>query len=93
MDGLGLLDVTTTLMPQKVTAQRQVRVIGDGFVSGYEIHHGQTLAGPQVLPHLEQELGWQGETHDWNSFLDAQIDHVARLVEDTGWANFLLVMS
>jgi adenosylcobyric acid synthase len=114
MDGLGLLDVTTTLMPQKVTAQRQVRVVGNGFVSGYEIHHGQTLAGPQARPHLEDglgwqqgnvlgvylhgilentayrqqfltRLGWQGQTHDWAGFLDAQIDHVAQLVHDTGW--------
>jgi adenosylcobyric acid synthase len=118
MDGLGLLDVTTTLMPEKVTAQRQVRVIGGGLVAGYEIHHGQTLPGPQARPHLEHELGWQqgnvwgvylhgilentayrqqflarlgwqGQTQDWAHFLDAQLDHVAQLVQDTGWADHL----
>lgn len=122
MDGLGLLDVTTTLMPEKVTAQRQVRVLSGtasgGMVSGYEIHHGRTLAGPQARPHLDGELGWQqdnvwgvylhgilentpyrqqfltrlgwlGQTLDWTGFLDAQLDHVAQLVEDTGWTAHL----
>jgi adenosylcobyric acid synthase len=61
MDGLGLLDVETILMPQKITTQRRVRVIGDSVyqVEGYEIHHGTTLAGPNARPHLADDLGWQ----------------------------------
>jgi adenosylcobyric acid synthase len=118
MDGLGLLDVTTTLMPVKVTLQRQVRVVGGGAVIGYEIHHGVTQAGPHARPHLEDELGWQqgnvwgvylhgilentayreqflarlgwqGQTQDWPHFLDAQIDHVADSIRETGWAAHL----
>jgi len=60
MAGLGLLDVTTELMPNKVTCQRRVRwPAGSGEVSGYEIHHGVTTAGPRAQPHLAEGLGWQ----------------------------------
>lgn len=114
MVGLGLLDVETTLLPDKTTQQRQVRVVGGGTVRGYEIHHGVTSAGPEARPHLEDDLGWQqgnvwgvylhgilentgyrqdflarlgwqGQTRDWQTFLDTQIDEVARLVAETGW--------
>ncbi len=57
--GLGLLDVKTTLQPDKVTLQRQVRVVDGDIVQGYEIHHGATEAGPGAKPHLADNLGWQ----------------------------------
>jgi adenosylcobyric acid synthase len=67
--GLGLLDVTTTLAAQKTTRQRQARWLAGGGapagglpVAGYEIHHGQTRAGPLAQPHLDEELGWQQGT-------------------------------
>jgi adenosylcobyric acid synthase len=56
--GLGLLDVTTTLKPHKITQQREVRCVEGGVVRGYEIHHGHTQAGPKAKPHLEEGLGW-----------------------------------
>jgi adenosylcobyric acid synthase len=59
MKCLGLLDITTTLEPAKTTRQRKVRWIGGEMVEGYEIHHGRTLTGPCVRPHLEDELGWE----------------------------------
>jgi len=59
--GLGLLDVTTELMPHKITRQRRVRWLGGNEVSGYEIHHGATSAGPRAHPHLDEGLGWQQE--------------------------------
>ncbi|MGE3537022.1 MAG: cobyric acid synthase [Candidatus Tectimicrobiota bacterium] len=55
--GLGLLDVRTTLVPDKTT--RQCEVLWNGLrLQGYEIHHGQTQAGPRVQAVLAQELGW-----------------------------------
>lgn len=61
LEGLGLLDVTTTLAPEKTTRQRTVRWLEGGPVQGYEIHHGRTQAGPRARPHLEDDLGWQQE--------------------------------
>jgi len=59
LPGLGLLDVTTTLAVDKTTRQRQVRWLEGEQVQGYEIHHGQTTAGPLAQPHLADGLGWQ----------------------------------
>jgi adenosylcobyric acid synthase len=56
--GLGLLDLTTTLVAQKTTRQRETGWNGT-LVHGYEIHHGQTQAGPGVCEHLPDGLGWQ----------------------------------
>jgi adenosylcobyric acid synthase len=56
-EGLGLLDLTTTLAPLKVTRQRTV-VWKDQTLHGYEIHHGHTLPGSKVEPHLPDGLGW-----------------------------------
>jgi adenosylcobyric acid synthase len=58
-EGLGLLDITTTLMPEKTTRQREVAWQGGGVVRGYEIHHGVTTPGPRACAHLEDGLGWQ----------------------------------
>lgn len=59
--GLGLLDITTTLMAEKTTRQRTIRWTEDCMVDGYEIHHGYTQAGPQARVYLEEGLGWQQE--------------------------------
>ena len=56
--GLGLLDVTTTMAPDKVTRQRSIQW-GDGTIDGYEIHHGRTDAGDQAEPLLPDGLGWR----------------------------------
>jgi adenosylcobyric acid synthase len=55
--GLGLLDLTTTLVPDKTTRQRQVSWQG-ALLGGYEIHHGQTRAGEGVQAYLPDGLGW-----------------------------------
>ncbi|PJF46684.1 MAG: cobyric acid synthase [Chloroflexi bacterium] len=57
--GLGLLDVTTELAPAKVTQQREAHCVEVGSVTGYEIHHGVTVAGPRARPHLSDGLGWR----------------------------------
>lgn len=87
MLGLGLLDVTTTLLPEKVTAQRQVQVNGGGIVSGYEIHHGQTLAGPAATAHLEHDLGWQ-QGNVWGVYLHGILENDAyrqQFLARLGW--------
>ncbi len=47
--GLGLLDVTTTFDPEKVTCQRRGRAC-DEAMTGYEIHHGCVTHGPRAEP-------------------------------------------
>jgi len=62
--GLGLLDLSTTLEAEKTTRQRETRWVEGGRVgevSGYEIHHGRTEAGPAARVHLEENLGWRQE--------------------------------
>ena len=86
--GLGLLDVTTTLMADKITRQREVRwTDGDIAVRGYEIHHGQTEAGPQAGAHLEDGLGWQ-QGNVCGVYLHGLFENTAyrqRFLEQIGW--------
>lgn len=56
--GLGLLDVVTTLAQKKITRQRVVPWSGT-LLKGYEIHHGQTQASPHVHAYLPDGLGWR----------------------------------
>ncbi|RIK42942.1 MAG: cobyric acid synthase [Chloroflexi bacterium] len=121
IDGLGLLDLTTTLAPRKITRQRTV-VWGDESLSGYEIHHGRTTPGNRVESHLPEglgwrqgnvygvylhgllenaayrqwflaQLGWQGETEDWAAVVESELNRIARLVEETGWAEQLSIVN
>lgn len=57
--GLGLLDITTTFAPDKITSQVEAEVAGSGFflygapasrITGYEIHMGRTELGPDLRP-------------------------------------------
>ncbi len=87
IDGLGLLDVTTTLAPEKVTRQHAVRWTGGGELHGYEIHHGQTRAGPGVQVHLDDGLGWQ-QDNVWGVYLHGLMENTAyhqRFLERLGW--------
>ncbi len=59
VEGLGLLDVTTTMAKKKTTRQREVRWIHGGRLKGYEIHHGVTRAGAEAEAYLEDGLGWR----------------------------------
>jgi adenosylcobyric acid synthase len=58
VDGLGLLDVTTTLEGAKTTRETRIPWAG-GTLHGYEIHHGRTTAGPAAIEHLADGLGWE----------------------------------
>jgi adenosylcobyric acid synthase len=61
LPGLGLLDVVTTFAADKVLAQAEGRVCAGGplfsqaagqKVTGYEIHMGRTVLGPEAEPFL-----------------------------------------
>jgi adenosylcobyric acid synthase len=56
--GLGLLDLTTTMAPDKVTRQCSI-AWGDGSIDGYEIHHGRTEPGALAEQWLADGLGWR----------------------------------
>ena len=58
LPGMGLLDLTTTMVPDKITRQRSIPW-GDSTIEGYEIHHGRTEAGPLAEPWLTDGLGWR----------------------------------
>jgi len=58
--GLGLLDVETVLAPDKTTRLSAATLLETGeTVSGYEIHHGRTRAGPDAVPYLSDGLGYR----------------------------------
>jgi adenosylcobyric acid synthase len=56
--GLGLLDVTTTMAPDKITRQCSI-AWGEGSIHGYEIHHGRTEPGALAEQWLADGLGWR----------------------------------
>jgi adenosylcobyric acid synthase len=68
LEGLGLLDLTTELAPDKTTALRRVRWLEGGAVEGYEIHHGRSEPGPALQPFLAEGLGWRQENL-WGTYL------------------------
>jgi adenosylcobyric acid synthase len=87
IDGLGLLDLTTTLGPDKTTRQRQVNWVGGGLVEGYEIHHGQTQAGQLAQEHLSEQLGWQ-QRNIYGVYLHGLMENTAyrqRFLQQLGW--------
>lgn len=58
--GLGLLDVESELALEKTTRLAEATLVESGErVRGYEIHHGQTRAGPQAEPYLSDGLGYR----------------------------------
>ena len=55
-EGLGWLDMVTRFRSEKVTRRRRgVTARGGEAVRGYEIHHGEPLAGPSALSWLRLE--------------------------------------
>lgn len=61
LDGLGLLPVNTRMQATKTTRLTSVDSELGMQLTGYEIHHGQTLG--KATQHLENGLGWRhGQT-------------------------------
>jgi Cobyric acid synthase len=58
-EGLGLLDISTELATEKTVGLRSAACEDGSRVSGYEIHHGLSVAGPDAVPHIGEGLGWR----------------------------------
>lgn len=59
--GLGLLNIHTSLVSEKITRQIQTNWFNDKVLQGYEIHHGRTQAGVGTESFLPDGLGWRRE--------------------------------
>jgi adenosylcobyric acid synthase len=88
LEGLGLLDVTTTFYSTKVT--RPVLAVhrdSGAPVQGYEIHMGRTTAGPGVSPLFDlrsddgtiggAEGAVSGDGRIWGTYIHGLFDHPA----------------
>ncbi|MBI5191664.1 MAG: cobyric acid synthase [Nitrospirae bacterium] len=67
VDGMGVLDVETTLYPDKVTTQVRAAFIADaslGELTGYEIHMGRTALGGGARPVFSVRSGPDGPHDD-----------------------------
>lgn len=84
--GLGLLDLHTQFAPNKTTSQTNFRDSETGYVlQGYEIHHGQTLAGNDT-EELAAGLLWrQGNVR--GCYLHGLLENPAYLERFLSWAN------
>ena len=84
--GLGLLDLTTTLVPNKTTRQREVPWQGT-LLRGYEIHHGQTQASERVQAYLPDSLGWY-QDNVYGVYVHGLFENAAyrqQFLERLGW--------
>jgi len=120
-EGLGLLDVETTFAGEKTTRRTRVHSADCGWIEGYEIHLGQTVADAHVETHLDgglgfrqgnvagvylhglfentsyrlhflRSLGWSGATAEWDQRIRADLDRVADLIDESGWARDLIAL-
>ncbi len=55
-----------------------------GRVAGVYLHG--LLADTRFRQAFLEELGWRGRTGDWAARLDDEIEHVARLIPESGWS-------
>jgi adenosylcobyric acid synthase len=85
-DGLGLLDVVTTLHAEKTTRWTEVQWRG-GVVRGYEIHHGVSEPGLGVDETLAGGLGFaRGNSH--GVYLHGLLEDTAyrqAFLDELGW--------
>ncbi|WP_165795468.1 cobyric acid synthase [Deinococcus koreensis] len=83
--GLGLLDLHTELAPDKTTVQTTFTDPESGFtLTGYEIHHGQTRAGPGARTLVPGLLWQQGNVR--GTYLHGLLEHPAYLERFLTWA-------
>lgn len=83
--GLGLLDLHTEFAPEKTTLQTTFTDAETGYrLDGYEIHHGQTVAGSGVQELAPGLLWRQGNVR--GTYLHGLLENSAYLEQFLGWA-------
>ncbi|GHF80850.1 cobyric acid synthase [Deinococcus ficus] len=84
--GLGLLDLETEFAPLKTTRLTRLTDAETGFaLEGYEIHHGQTVAGSSVQALAPGLLWRQGNVR--GTYLHGLLENPAYLERFLGWAD------
>lgn len=84
--GLGLLDLETEFAPLKTTRLTRLTDAETGFaLEGYEIHHGQTVAGAGVQALAPGLLWRQGNVR--GTYLHGLLENPAYLERFLGWAD------
>lgn len=76
--GLGVIDLTTTLAHNKATQQRQLLWMQgsvETHIEGYEIHHGESTVLTQAIqPFISDNIGWQ-QANIYTSYLHGLFDN------------------
>ena len=72
--GLGIIDLSTTLAHDKATLQRNFDWVGE-TIEAYEIHHGESLVlSDAVKPFINDNMGWQ-QANVYTSYLHGLFDN------------------
>ena len=72
--GLGIIDLSTTLAHDKATRQRNFDWVGE-TIEAYEIHHGESLVlSDAVKPFINDNMGWQ-QANVYTSYLHGLFDN------------------
>ena len=72
--GLGIIDLSTTLAHEKSTLQRTFDWAGEK-VEAYEIHHGESVVlSEAVKPFINDNMGWQ-QANIYTSYLHGLFDN------------------
>lgn len=93
-EGLGWLDMETTLMPEKRLAQVQARLsFADAAVCGYEIHmgvsNGLALSRPALLVDGAPEGALSEDNQIAGTYLHGLFDHAAACTAWLQWAGLV----
>lgn len=85
--GLGLLNLETTLSPEKITRQKEILWNGKPL-RGYEIHHGISKPSEGLKAYLPEDLGWQ-QGNVFGVYLHGLFENAffrRHFLEELGWS-------